>query len=593
MPEPYEDFTDFTEVDPNTHLTVAKNHLDFVAYRNEDCYLYEDLGADFIDDFVHEFDVYMSSESLLSIGYTWGAADNINDMKGIADANQTFIGVYCYSSTNYIYLEEYYDGTGYDDSYNAAGDTWYYLRIEKSGTSLTCKIFSDRARTTLVDTLSLTLQADHTLRYLYAANTWNSGNALDLELDIDNLDIHTLNADYEDFESDYTEVDTNSVIEVFGNTIHYDSARDETGYVYKDFGAAYFGDFSIHCQSMIYSGDSACRGYFCCMNNTLEDMQDAYDANRTAIGIEWYGSTPTLALVEIYSGTAYSDTANLAVNTEYYFTFEKFGRILCLKIYSDAARTTLVDTLGIWLHADHEFRYFYGVNSADDGTASQNCKFTTRYHNLDHTPSATVEDLTTYTEVDPNTHLTIRGTGSSYHESYQNEDCYLYKDFGTDNFSDFTHDFKMGIAANDDNGVAYPWSMQNVINDNYYCYSNNETVIMVDSYDNTAAIRILEYYDGSAYADSYIGMVYGIYYLRIEKSGTSFTAKIYSDAERTDLLDTLSLTLQADHSFRYLYAANTWNDGTSEVGRVYAGEYATGEAAEAMPKGVYYAMMRN
>lgn len=50
----YEDFTDYTEVDPNEHIEKTANHVDFQCYRNEDAYLYKDKDIDHFNDFEHK-----------------------------------------------------------------------------------------------------------------------------------------------------------------------------------------------------------------------------------------------------------------------------------------------------------------------------------------------------------------------------------------------------------------------------------------------------------------------------------------------------------------------------------------------------------
>ena len=190
------DYSTFTEVDPNSHLVlVGTDHLDFDAYRDEDCYLYKDYGVDYFDDFVHKVDMKFTTNNLGQIGFSWVLANDIDDWYGLHTNSKTAIGVHFeYSPPHIIRLRETHGGSMYGDNYTCSVDTWYYLTITKSGTALTCKIYSDSARTTLLDTLSLTLHADHKFRYLFGANTYNSGLVGALYLgtfDIENLSILT------------------------------------------------------------------------------------------------------------------------------------------------------------------------------------------------------------------------------------------------------------------------------------------------------------------------------------------------------------------------------------------------------------------
>jgi len=175
----YEDFTTYTEVDTaNNRVQRTATHVDHAATRNEDTYLYKDYGVGHFTDFTHKVDVRSDFAALSSQGFVWMLANDVDDAYGLHSAGKTFILIRIRrdDAGNHITLFEFYGGDWYYDDYvGVAANTWYYLTIEKSGTSLTCKIYSDSARTTLVDTLSLTLHGNWSFRYIYACNTWNDG----------------------------------------------------------------------------------------------------------------------------------------------------------------------------------------------------------------------------------------------------------------------------------------------------------------------------------------------------------------------------------------------------------------------------------
>lgn len=189
-----EDFTTYTEVDPNNHISlVGTNHVDFSAIRSEDAYLYKDKGENYFDDFTHDVDVRFSNPEDQSLAGFWVLSNDLDDLKGLKDTGKTAIAVQIYRSStgeNRLGLREIYGGANYTDYYLASSDTWYYLTIEKSGTSLTCKIYSDSARTNLLDTLSLTLHGDWSFRYVFAANTANNATGPTVDADIENLDLN-------------------------------------------------------------------------------------------------------------------------------------------------------------------------------------------------------------------------------------------------------------------------------------------------------------------------------------------------------------------------------------------------------------------
>ncbi len=189
-----EDYQTFIEVDPNSHLAlVGTNHLDFDAYNNEDCYLYKDYGADYFGDFVHKVDVKIISADIHAIPYLFALTNDIDDIAGLNAASKSFIGLQIENmhplGAYRIGLVEGYSGTKYSYTTYLSLDTWYYITITKSGTSLICKVYYDSARTSLKGTLSLTLHANHKFRYLFGCNTYNDGNNLGSTLDIKNLSI--------------------------------------------------------------------------------------------------------------------------------------------------------------------------------------------------------------------------------------------------------------------------------------------------------------------------------------------------------------------------------------------------------------------
>lgn len=188
-----EDFTTYAKVDPNTHISESANHVDFDCYCNEDARLYKDYGVDHFGDFEHKIDVNLVSTSgSYPRLQCYALTNDLDDLQGLTTAAKTFLVIFRYKSPSYnrLTLREVYEGDIYEDIYpDCALNTWYYLTITKTGTALTCKIYSDSDRTDLLDTLSLTLHADHKFRYLHVCQTYNLGQAYIGYGDIENLDL--------------------------------------------------------------------------------------------------------------------------------------------------------------------------------------------------------------------------------------------------------------------------------------------------------------------------------------------------------------------------------------------------------------------
>jgi hypothetical protein len=187
-----EDFTTYTEVDPNSHISLTgKYHIGAVMYRNEDARLYKDKGVGHFSNFTHLVDAKITAASASGgIGPCWGLTNEIDDYQALYLNNKTCIFIFFFRFLNayYLYLQENYSHNAYQDNMiNITLNTPYYLKIEKSGTALTCKIYSDSARTNLLDTLNLTLHANHSLRYVFPVNTVNDSSNISATIEVDNL----------------------------------------------------------------------------------------------------------------------------------------------------------------------------------------------------------------------------------------------------------------------------------------------------------------------------------------------------------------------------------------------------------------------
>jgi hypothetical protein len=188
---PYEDFTTYTEVDPNSHISVSANNVNHLHYRDEDAYVYEDFGAGYFGDFEHLVVVNFTSGQNASYSWTWMLANAVDDVKGLTSASEKFVGLRgnWWDGTLDVLTLWYYDGSNnHTDSYDASPNTPYYLTIERSNTTLTCKIYSDAERSNLLDTLALDVTSD-AFRYVFVCNTENTGSSAGGYTDIDNLDL--------------------------------------------------------------------------------------------------------------------------------------------------------------------------------------------------------------------------------------------------------------------------------------------------------------------------------------------------------------------------------------------------------------------
>jgi hypothetical protein len=179
----YEDFTTYTEVDPNTHITISNaTYIISSTKTNEDAYVYSDKGAGHFTDFEHLVKGNATgSVNDWGFGIFWALTNDLDDVKGIRDANKVCIFASFYRNTdNSLSVAIYESDSGnWYSNFTSAGDlSWnkrYYFSINKTGTYFLLEIYNHTARTEsyLEQTLSLTLHTDPSFRYVHAIQTLN------------------------------------------------------------------------------------------------------------------------------------------------------------------------------------------------------------------------------------------------------------------------------------------------------------------------------------------------------------------------------------------------------------------------------------
>jgi len=188
--DPTEDYTTYNKLDPNSRFSITASQITITGLTtNEDARVWADKGADhFGATFEHWHDVRRDSSSGTKNWIPLWAVSNVED-----DARYWFLN---YSQaaalTQYFgQLRLYeYENRGSDLSVNLDTSTWYYLVIERTGeTALQCEIYSDASRTTLVDTLSVSLPSGRRYRYVFAVNSYNDGGSDTFTGYVANLDL--------------------------------------------------------------------------------------------------------------------------------------------------------------------------------------------------------------------------------------------------------------------------------------------------------------------------------------------------------------------------------------------------------------------
>ena len=166
------DFTTGTEVDPKNKLSQTATRATFTNLGSADewTYLYWDYGVGyFTGDFTQRVDIEVSTSTSYAWVSQWALVQVLED---ITD----FISVEYAEYLDELRLVGRYNGGDYHfDGYTITKGTTYYLLIERVNNTITCKIYSDSARTILLHILSITLEAAPAYRYLTVTSNAFSG----------------------------------------------------------------------------------------------------------------------------------------------------------------------------------------------------------------------------------------------------------------------------------------------------------------------------------------------------------------------------------------------------------------------------------
>jgi FOG: PKD repeat len=151
------------------------------------------------------------------------------------------------------------------------------------------------------------------------------------------------------------------------------------------------------------------------------------------------------------------------------------------------------------------------------------------------------ETLTTYTEVDPNGRIAVTTTRATGTGLTRSEAAYLYKDKGVNHFNAL--DINFVIKATELNGTSDILATLGLANSVYNMagFGSNEVSVIFHNDDTHRYIKLIR---GTFTAqDKYICSVGTVYYCTLSRAAgnDTITLKIYSDAARTNLLDTLSV----------------------------------------------------
>jgi hypothetical protein len=193
LPDPKENFTTYTEVDPSSRLTVAANLLTATSlHNNETAYVYADKGAaHFAAAWEHDVDFRVTALGGGALGF-WDLANTVThcyDQWGRhLEAVYAAVGIatnrFSIRSCKNATIDYYYPSIPYVN-------TWFYFTLERtSETACEMRVYSNPARTLLLATRAIALVSGERHRYVYGATSYKDATSVWLSAEIANLDLH-------------------------------------------------------------------------------------------------------------------------------------------------------------------------------------------------------------------------------------------------------------------------------------------------------------------------------------------------------------------------------------------------------------------
>jgi len=186
-----EDFTTYTETDipANRIQNVTTNSYDIVGVDlDEIVYLSRLYGVDyFTGDFIHDITVEFTAGVQNGRYYPWVLADTADDYDSLPDNTLAIMAQRLMAGQWRLQL---YEKGVASDNYTHPNDNpiTFYLTVYRKGTELGCRIYSDSARTTLVDILIVALSGSNDFDYLLGCSTDVSLGGRSLTCAVSNLD---------------------------------------------------------------------------------------------------------------------------------------------------------------------------------------------------------------------------------------------------------------------------------------------------------------------------------------------------------------------------------------------------------------------
>lgn len=161
-------------------------------------------------------------------------------------------------------------------------------------------------------------------------------------------------------------------------------------------------------------------------------------------------------------------------------------------------------------------------------------------------------DFTTFTEVDPNNDITVTPTKCDVSTMRRDVKAYVRKDYGADYFADFTHQLTVQVAPSDADCAVNFWGLSNGANTFGEQETNNDGLAITVNRYGAAEYQLFLFDLETVRSDYTVISTNTPYYLTVYRRGNVLTCDIYTDADRTILYDSLTVSCN-ETGYRYLY----------------------------------------
>src|SRR3972149_3039112 len=193
MPCVYEDFTTYTELDPESKVVVTADTIfaQNLERDDSDTWVYADKGAAHFADFTHEYDLMVIECEFQGVSvHSWALSNVVDDPTTWSTNENEAVSAYHTYDTTSSYFQTVlrnYENAQSDVIRLLLRDEQYYIRVIRSGMTVTWSIYTNAARTALVDSISIQVAPGRTYQYIFPLNKGTGSGTADTGLIVNNL----------------------------------------------------------------------------------------------------------------------------------------------------------------------------------------------------------------------------------------------------------------------------------------------------------------------------------------------------------------------------------------------------------------------